>query len=330
MEACFSRQLHTWYPGEGRAPAEIQAQDPAAAFAKRHLTLLRAGSRINLELKKQQSASQLARELSQAVNRLRLESAERKQAEAELQKTMQENRQYIQQLEQKNQELDEFTYIASHDLQEPLRKMTAFSKLLVKDLGQELNQNARKDVEYITDAALRMERLIQDLLELSRTGRGGIDLEPVSLNQCIEEVESMLKTSLEERKVDLVKTDLPEVLGDKILLSHLFQNLITNALKFNDKKTPRIEVTCTRENGIPVIGIKDNGIGIRSEYIQQIFQPFKRLHGRNEYPGSGIGLAICKKVVDRHGGTIWADSVVGSYTHFKFTLNRKDNPDADT
>ena len=330
MEERFKKRLGAWYPAPDGRTGEAGREEEAADFTRKHVDLLRAGSRINLELKKQQSASHLAQELAEAVNRLRIESAERKQAEAELKKTMRENRRYIQQLEQKNEELDEFTYIASHDLQEPLRKMTAFSKLLVRDLGEDLNENAGKDIDYIIDAAQRMETLIQDLLELSRTGRGEIHREPVSLNRCLGEIESLLKTKLDDKGVELVTADLPEVRGDRVLISQVFQNLITNALKFNDKERPLIEITCTLDRGIPVIGVKDNGIGIRPEYTRQIFQPFKRLHGRTEYPGSGIGLAICKKVIDRHGGAIWVDSVVGSYTHFQFTLNPKEDKDADS
>lgn len=325
MEEAFRVKLETWYPH--RSCKEVNGkgfQDAVSEFSKKHIELLRVESGVNLELKQQQSQSRVAEELAEAIKRLRVESAERKLAEAELKKTMEENRQYIRQLEQKNQELDEFTYIASHDLQEPLRKLTAFSKLLIKDLSEEMNDNARKDLEYITDAAGRMEVLIQDLLELSRAGRGSITRERLSLNQCFAEVETLLQLPLQESGAELIRADLPEVRGDKVLLGLVFQNLIQNALKFSDKEPPRIEVTCTPGRDGPVIGIKDNGIGIEPRYAAQIFQPFKRLHGRNEYPGTGIGLAICRKVVERHNGTIWVESVPGEYSHFQFTLNNRE------
>lgn len=317
MENAFRGRLGTWYTAQG---PKVSGQK---RFCQRHIELLKERASARQELEKQQSASKITEELADAVNRLRIESAERRQAEAELKKTMEENRRYIFQLEQKNRELDEFTYIASHDLQEPLRKMIAFSKLLVKDVGPDLNEQADKDISYIIDAAQRMEVLIQDLLQLSRTGREAIPLETVCLNQCLDEVAAMMQSKFEETGAILVRTDLPEVRGDKTLLSLVFQNLIQNALKFNDKYTPVIEATCVCNGGSLVFGIRDNGIGIKPQYARQIFQPFKRLHGRFEYPGTGIGLAICKKAIERHGGEIWVDSVFGEFAHFQFTLNIK-------
>lgn len=317
MECAFKKRLGTWYA------AQVPNGSEQITFCQRHIGLLKERACARQELEKQQSASMIAEELADAVNRLRIETAERRQAEAELKKIMEENRRYIVRLEQKNQELDEFTYIASHDLQEPLRKLIAFSKLLLKDIGTDLNEQADKDISYIIDAAQRMEILIQDLLQLSRTGRGGISFASVSLNQCLDEVAAMLQSKFEETGATLVRTDLPEVLGDSTLLSLVFQNLIQNALKFNDKDTPVIEVTCVGNNDMQVFGIRDNGIGIKPQYTRQIFQPFKRLHGRSEYPGTGIGLAICKKVIERHGGDIWVDSIFGEFTHFQFTLNIK-------
>lgn len=317
MEDAFRKRLGTWYAAQG---PKISGQK---SFCQRHIGLLKERASARQELKEQQSASKITEELADAVNRLRIESAERRQAEAELKKTMEENRRYILQLEQKNRELDEFTYIASHDLQEPLRKLIAFSRLLVKDVGPDLNEQADKDISYIIDAAQRMGVLIQDLLQLSRTGREEIPLEPVCLNQCLDEVAAMMQSTFQATGATLVRTDLPEVLGDKTLLSLVFQNLIQNALKFNNKDTPVIEATCVRTGDRLVLGIRDNGIGIKPQYTRQIFQPFKRLHGRSEYPGTGIGLAICKKVIERHGGKIWVDSVFGEFTHFQFTLNIK-------
>ena len=330
MEDRFRKKLEFWY-AQGIPVSRIGTpawEKDARTFSDKHIELIRADSRVNQQLKKRESASRLSRELSEAVEHLRIESAERRQAEAELTKTMLENKRYIRQLEQKNKELDEFTYIASHDLQEPLRKLTAFSKLLVSDLDVELNDNAQKDIHFIMDAAQRMETLIRDLLELSRTGRGGARLEPVSMTQCLDEVESLLKAKLDERGAVLIRAELPEVRGDRTLLSLVFQNLIQNALKFNDKEYPKIEVTCAQRNGATVFGVKDNGIGIAPEYTRQIFQPFKRLHGRNDYPGSGIGLAIVKKIIDHHNGSVWVDSIQGDFTHFQFTLNPSEDKHA--
>jgi len=229
-------------------------------------------------------------------------------------------------LAQRNAELDEFTYVASHDLQEPLRKLTAFSSLLAKDLGHELPENARKDLFYITDAATRMQTLLQDLLNLSRSGRKELTITEVPLDQCVDGALSALSLKIEETGVEIRREPLPVVQGDKTLLTQLYQNLIGNALKFvAPGRKPEIEITVEQQADRIVYGVRDNGIGIPSQYAEQIFQPFKRLHGRGEHEGSGIGLSICRKVVERHGGEIWVESEPGAGAHFRFTLT----PSAD-
>ena len=224
-------------------------------------------------------------------------------------------------LEKKNRELDEFTYIASHDLQEPLRKLTAFSKLLETDMTGELNRRAQEDLAYIIEASDRMKTLIQDLLELSRTGRKTVSIQKINLNLCVSGIKSLFMDKIEASNATFIVADLPEIDGDKTLIEQLFQNLIQNALKYNDKEIPVIEITYEKENGRSIFGVKDNGIGIKPEYQEQIFQPFKRLHGRYEYSGTGIGLSICKKTVEKHSGEIWVESKPDEYTHFRFTLN---------
>lgn len=223
-------------------------------------------------------------------------------------------------LRKKNTELDEFTYVASHDLQEPLRKITAFSSLLQKDLGEDMPERARLDLHYIVDAAGRMQTLVQDLLLLSRTGRAALKQTMISPRKCAQKALDALSVRLAETGAEIIWDDLPEVLGDESLLVQLYQNLIGNGLKFIGQDSPVIHISFERENGDIVYGVKDNGIGIKPDYTEQIFSPFKRLHSRAEYEGSGIGLAICRKIVEMHGGRLWVESEPGRGAHFKFTL----------
>ena len=225
-----------------------------------------------------------------------------------------------QKLESKNLELTEFTYVASHDLQEPLRKIVSFSKLLEKDLG-EIPERAQTDIHYIVDSALRMQSLIHDLLALSRAGRMDLIREELELDQCVQSALLHLDLLIKETQADITLTHLPKVFGDKNSLVQLFQNLLGNALKFTQKDVPpHIELTIEQGESGPVLGVRDHGIGIPKKFAEEIFKPFKRLHGIQSYQGSGIGLAICKKVVERHFGTIWVDSSEGEGAHFKFTL----------
>lgn len=224
-------------------------------------------------------------------------------------------------LTRKNEELDEYTYVASHDLQEPLRKIVSFGELLRKDAGENLAAEARRDIDFISDAARRMQTLVQDLLRLSRTGRSAMRSEPVDLNQCVELAIDALSTRVSEIDAEIVRADLPTVRGDETLLTQLFQNLISNALKFIPKeRRPVVRLTAEHQGDEWILGVQDNGIGIKQEYSEQIFAPFKRLHGRSEYPGTGIGLAICRKTVERHSGRIWVESEVGQGSHFRFTI----------
>ncbi len=220
-----------------------------------------------------------------------------------------------------NRELSDFNYIASHDLQEPLRKIVTFSQFLVKDLGRELPEAARADVHYMTSAASRMQSLVQDLLALSRMGHLELRLEPLNLAQCFDAAVEALSQRISETGAQISRDELPEVLGDRTLLTQLLQNLLGNALKFVAKGTaPNVRMTAQSDEGRVVFGIRDNGIGIEPRFAQQVFAPFKRLHGRDDYEGTGIGLSICRKVVARHGGEIWVESVLGQGAHFKFTL----------
>jgi PAS domain S-box-containing protein len=225
----------------------------------------------------------------------------RKQAEEVLNRHMTE-------LARLNAELDEFTYVASHDLLEPVRKLVAFSEWLKKDLGDGLPPRAEQDLAFITDAAQRMQRLVGDLLTLSRTGKVSMVRETVSLDDAINRALEVLELRIAENGATISRTPLPMVWGDLTLLAQLYQNLIGNALKFTDGAHPEIALTAEQVGGEWIFGVRDNGIGIPAQYADQVFQPFKRLHGRGQFEGSGVGLSICRKVVERHHGRIWVES----------------------
>ena len=238
---------------------------------------------------------------------------ERKKAEEEI-------REYAKTLEKINSELDEFTYVASHDLQEPIRNLISYSALLKEDLDGELSESATEDLYYIIDAAKRMKRLVEDLLSLSKTRRYEFKFTPVSLSDCVDDALQSLHSLIHESDATIHRDSLPEVIGDHTYLSMLYQNLIGNAIKFRKDPPPVIHLTVEKKDEFWILGVQDNGIGIKDDYLQQIFAPFKRLHGLGEYEGTGIGLAICRKAVERHGGSIWVESEVGKGAHFKFTI----------
>jgi light-regulated signal transduction histidine kinase (bacteriophytochrome) len=246
--------------------------------------------------------------------------AERKRAEATLARQAQQLEHANEKLERRNAELDQFTYVASHDLQEPLRKVTTFSGMLRQDLGNDLPERAEKDLGFIVDAARRMQKLVQDLLALSRSGRVDMKWETVSLSNCADQAIDALAVRINESRAQISHDDLPQVWGDRTMLTQLYQNLLSNALKFTGANRPLIRLTAERIDGQLILGVQDNGIGIEPRYAEQIFAPFKRLHGRGEYEGTGIGLAICCKTVERHGGKIWVESSAGNGAHFKFTI----------
>jgi signal transduction histidine kinase len=236
---------------------------------------------------------------------------------------------YIKELEKNNQELEEFNYVASHDLREPLRTLTSYCNLLEEDVRGDLSQDAQDDIDYIKSAATRMNKLIQDLLLLSRTGRTEFNIKTVDLNLCVKNVVADLKTSINENKGKVEYGELPKVRADQTQITQVFENLISNALKFHGRDNPVIKIGVKEiesenyeektEQKLE-ISVSDNGIGMQEKHLQQIFAPFKRLHGINQYEGTGIGLAICKKIIERLGGDIWVESQEGKGSTFKFTL----------
>jgi PAS domain S-box-containing protein len=238
---------------------------------------------------------------------------ERKQAQQQLQQANQE-------LVRSNQELEQFAYVASHDLREPLRKVKSFTELLAEDYQGQLDESASKYMNYITDGVTRMENLIASLLSYSRVGRNELKLVPVDLNAVSEQVLADLSLAIEENGACITVEPLPTVLADSQQMTQLLQNLMANALKFRREIEPQIRIWATPQGKQWQIAVADNGIGIKPQYSERIFEIFQRLHSRAKYSGTGIGLAICKKIVERHGGQIYVDSKVGVGSTFCFTL----------
>ena len=223
-------------------------------------------------------------------------------------------------LARSNAELAQFAYVASHDLQEPLRMVASYTQLLAKRYGDKLDPDARDFIGYAVDGATRMQALIAELLNYSRVGTHGKAFQPSNCESILERVLAVLKLAVSESGTVVSHDPLPTVMGDEMQLTQLFQNLLANALKFRGQTPPRIHVSAERKENAWQFFVRDNGIGIAPEYAERIFMIFQRLHSRSEYPGTGIGLAICKKIVERHGGRIWVQSQPGSGATFFFTI----------
>ena len=229
-------------------------------------------------------------------------------------------RERTEELIQLNRELQEFAFVASHDLSEPLRKIQAFGSLLKEKSGDRLTEQERDYVSRMTGAATRMQELLEALLRYSRIETRGEDLKPTNLNEVVEDVASDLEIAIRELGAQMEIGRLPTVEGDSNQLRQLFQNLIANAVKYHRPDVKTVIRIYGEENGTGRVFVEDNGIGFDESYLEKIFQPFQRLHGRNEYPGIGMGLAICRKIVERHGGTITARSTPGKGSTFIVTL----------
>lgn len=290
----------------------------------------------------EQRVQERTAELAHANQLLRQEIWEREHALRERQKAQAE-------LERSNAELRQFAYIASHDLQEPLRTVTSFVQLLARRYSDQLDSNAKEYIDYIVDGTQRMRELIQALLDYSRLGRSNREFEPTDCNQILHSTLQRLEQAIAESHAVITADPLPTILADPVQLGQLLQNLLENAIKYRRAVPPQIHIR-VRPQSAPVqrddppeapdaavdfsqdwlFSIQDNGIGIQSDYFERIFMIFQRLHTRNEYPGTGIGLALCQKIVERHGGQIWVESQPGQGSTFCFTLSsdRTETPPA--
>lgn len=223
-------------------------------------------------------------------------------------------------LERSNTELEQFAHICSHDLQEPLRTLNSFACLLKEMTAGKLNAEATELIDGLIEGASRMSFLISDLLDYAHMGSSDIPLSPIESTKALEEAIKNLQQIIRDTGAQITHTALPVVLGNEPFLLQLFQNLISNSLKFRNAGIPRIHVSAENREGEWVFAVKDNGIGFKMEYSEKIFQVFKRLHHSDRYPGTGIGLGICKRIVERQGGRIWAESELGKGSIFFFTL----------
>jgi PAS domain S-box-containing protein len=237
----------------------------------------------------------------------------RKQAEEELGQSMKE-------LARSNAELEQFAYVVSHDLQEPLRMVSSYVQLLAQRYNDRLDSDANDFISYAVDGAARMKKMITDLLAYSRVGRQGEEFAPIACEAVLNEARANLEAAITESSAKIRHGPLPTVLGNAHLLVHLFQNLIGNAIKFRSKEPPQIHVSARLDEQGWLFSVRDNGIGLNQQDADRIFMVFQRLHGREEYPGTGIGLAISKKIVEHHGGRIWVESEPGKGATFHFTI----------
>ncbi|MES2395976.1 MAG: ATP-binding protein [Bacteroidota bacterium] len=241
--------------------------------------------------------------------------SDRKKAEDELkQKTLE--------LLRSNQELEQFAYVASHDLQEPLRMVTSYLQLIEKRYKDKLDQDAIDFIGFAVDGSSRMRVLIQSLLEYSRVNRIK-PFEPINVNDLLNEIIQNLGDAIKEQKATVLFGAMPIIYGDFVLIGQLFQNLIENAIKFKGDNDPKVFISAKKENNEYLFSVKDNGIGMKKEYLDKIFVIFQRLNNKEKYPGTGIGLAICKKIVERHNGKIWVESEEDKGSTFYFTIKEK-------
>ena len=247
------------------------------------------------------------------VSKVARDISERKRAERRLADKVEE-------LARSNRDLEQFAYAASHDLQEPLRMVASYTQLLAERYGGKLDENADKFLGYAREGALRMQVLIRDLLAFSRVVQAGVTGKNVDCDVALEEALQSLTAAIEESGAVVTHTALPNVWADQTQMAQVFQNLIGNAIKFRNGAPPKCAVSVEKSGRNWLFSVSDNGIGIAPEDAGNIFVAFQRLHARTEYPGNGIGLAICKKIIEHYGGTIWVESQVGQGSTFKFTL----------
>jgi len=269
-------------------------------------------ARDELEMRVQERTA----DLSKTNESLQAEIEGRKRAETEILR-------YSDELKRSNNELQQFAYVASHDLQEPLRMISSYLQLIERRYKDKLDRDADEFIEYAVDGAKRLQNMINGLLEFSRVETGGQLFEPVDCEKVLDDTLANLKVAIEENSAVINHDLLPTVMADRSQMLQLFQNLIGNAIKFRGQEAPRIYVSNRRKDDEWIFSVKDNGIGIEEQYKERIFDLFERLHGRG-YSGTGIGLSVCKRIVERHGGKIWLESGDGRGSTFYFTIPFKE------
>jgi two-component system, sensor histidine kinase and response regulator len=279
-----------------------------AAGAVDYVTKPLNGAEVLARIKTHLALYSLRRRLAEQNEQLQQEIAAREEIQAALTRS--------------NAELEQLAYVASHDMQEPLRMVASYLQLVAQRYKGQLDADADEFIGYAVDGAKRMQALINDLLAYSRLGTRARPFESTDCNKVLETVLVNLGVAISESGAQITHDPMPTVMGDSSQLVQLFQNLIGNAIKFRSAEPMRVHIGVEAADAMWQFSVTDNGIGIAPEYHERIFVMFQRLHGRTEYPGTGIGLAICKKIVERHGGTVWVESQAGHGSTFKFTIPR--------
>jgi signal transduction histidine kinase len=291
----------------------VEAEDPGERF-------LEIMQQVGVQLGRVFERERAEEELNRLNQDLEIRQATLESQNEALEELNQSLAQSMEELRRSNAELEQFVYVASHDLQEPLRMVASYTQLLARRYEGRLDEDADEFIGYAFDGANRMQQLINDLLQYSRVGTRGRPLVPTDAGAAFEAACANLKVAIEESGAEVVSDPLPVLMADESQLVQLFQNLVGNAIKFRGREPSRVRVGAERRDGEWLLSVNDNGIGIEPQYLERIFLLFKRLHGSNEYPGTGMGLAVCKKIVERHGGEIRAESEPGRGSTFSFTL----------
>jgi signal transduction histidine kinase len=307
----------------------------SGAIGEEHaVAVIKAGANdFLLKSRLPQLALTVQRELESAENRRQRKRAEvaLAQAKMDLERQNQGLEQCVTErtakLQQAFAEMERFTYVASHDLQEPLRTVSSFAQLLARRCQGKLDAEENEFIGFIVDGASRMQKLINDLLALSRIGTRGNPFSSCACEEVLKLVTGDLAVSIAESGAVITHDPLPTLMADQTQLAQLFQNLLSNAIKFRrPEATPRIHLSARQQDGEWRLSVRDNGMGIEPRFFVRIFIVFQRLHTRDEYPGTGIGLAICKKIVERHGGNLWVESQPGNGSTFHFTIPDGNKP----
>jgi light-regulated signal transduction histidine kinase (bacteriophytochrome) len=293
---------------------EQRVEERTSELLNAHEELNRTNSELmHLTLDLEDRVAQRTAELLQTNKTLQDQIAERKQGDQRLQKTLED-------LQRSNEELEQFAYVASHDLQEPLRMVSSYTQLLERRYKDKLDKDAQDFINFAVAGANRMQQLIIDLLDYSRVTRKGKKFERVDMQSVVGQVFANLQQRIEESHAIITQDDLPVIEADESQIMRLFQNLIENALKFRSDTPPHVHISIHKEGDFYIFEVSDNGIGIDLQYAEKIFQIFQRFNTSHKYSGTGVGLAICKRIVERHGGKIWLESEVGNGSKFIFTI----------
>ncbi len=316
-DEALGQRLKMLIPPASRGPHEAQVREfgdgPVAARRmgeRGHITGLRKNGEI---FPADASISRIEVDGARIYTAVLRDITERIRAEEVLARQAEE-------LARSNAELEQFAYVASHDLQEPLRMVASYTQLLARRYHGRLDADADEFIAYAVDGVTRMQALINDLLAYSRVGTRQVAAGPADAEAILQRVLAALRPAMDDAGATVTHDPLPTVTADGVQLGQLFQNLVANAIKFRGGQAPHVHVGARRGADEWVFSVRDNGIGIAREYQERIFVIFQRLHSRAEYPGTGIGLSICKKIVERHGGRIWLESEPGAGTTFFFTL----------